>query len=121
MRGKIRGKDVHVEAELRCAIEEAKDVFLFPFSAWDDGIEDNVQKSHALQHIAIDSCITNFLPTSFHRFSCCFLDRFFTDFLLSCSFVATLLPPSPNSTQSTAPFCLPFSNISMMIFVLMLV
>jgi hypothetical protein len=64
MRGKICGKDVHVEAELRCALEEAKDVFLFSFSAWDDGIEDNVQKSHALQHVAIDSCITNFLPTS---------------------------------------------------------
>jgi hypothetical protein len=32
-----------------------------------------------------------------------------------------LLPPSPNSTQSSAPFRLPFSNISMIIFVLTLV
>jgi hypothetical protein len=50
----------------------------------DDGIEDNVRKIHALQHIAIDSCVTNFQPTSCPRFSCCFLDRSFTSFLLFC-------------------------------------
>ncbi len=75
---------MHVEAELRCALEEAKYVFLFSFSALDDGIEDNVRKIHALQHIAIDSCVTNFQPTSCPRFSCCFLDRSFTSFLLFC-------------------------------------
>jgi len=101
MRGKIWGKDVHVEAELRCALEEAKDVFLFSFSAWDNGIEDNVEKSHALQHIAIDSCITNFLPTSFPRFSCCFLHRFPP--VLFCSYFV-----APISEQHTV-HC-PFSS-----------